>query len=291
MKKIFNFKVILQCILFALLSCACSSLVHAFNSAFIEGVHGKPEFVTNSIFMYSFYEKLSYAIVYVCIGRFIPIKNKVLRGFTYIMLIWASDFMPQLFGLAFADGPIAEAAFSASIAVCDSLVFLITGLLFGILVNVPSEVEYKKCSKSSILKTSLISMVSFPLLVIAGDMILKSIDESFGSRGAIGVSQQQAIPFYLCFYGCFLITGILLPIFYRITLYNTEKAKSAFWFGLYYSIGIWTPVVLIMIVFGTELIPTLVYTILFIAVLLVVTTLNGILLNHFEKTKKEKHNE
>src|SRR5574344_1186210 len=111
MKKRFNIKIVLQCIIFAVICCCCSTALHAFRSAFIEGVHGKPSFVSNALIFYSFYAKLSFAIVYVLVGHLIPVKNKVLRGFIYMALVWGSNFIPQIMGLACADGEIAKEAF------------------------------------------------------------------------------------------------------------------------------------------------------------------------------------
>lgn len=288
MEKKIYLKIILQCIIFALISCACSSGIHAFNSAFIEGVHGKPSFVSNTLFIYSFYTKLSFAIVYVLIGRLIPVKNRFFRSFIYIALIWGSNFMPQIMGLAFADGEIAQEAFSASIVICDSIGYLVDAIILGLIVNVTRDIRHNVCSKSSLLKTSLISMIIFPLLIIIMDTILRTINVNFGGRAAMGVSKEQAISFYIGFYSYFLVTGALLPLFYRLTLYN-DTTKPSLTFGLIYSIGIWTPIVLIMIVFGTEVLPTVIYTIAFMIAFLIITYINANLLNRFEKGKGLNH--
>lgn len=270
--------VMLKCIVFALLSCAVTILSHAYYSAFIEGVHGKPEFVRDNIFIYSLGERLLFAIGYIVLGNKIPIKNSFLRGFTYIMLIWSSNFMPQLMGLAGADGAIAEIAFSVSTVICDSITYVVSGIILGILFKNVPEANKRSCQKASYIKTIAASAITFPLLIIAVDQLINKIYTPFSSVGAIGVSHESQLTFYLYFYSWFIISGALIAVFYRLTEYNEENHLSWFRFAMKYSILIWSPVVLIMIVFGTEIIPTFFYAAVFIFCITVISWINSKLL-------------
>ena len=272
--------VMFKCIVFALLSCAATILSHVYYSAFIEGVHGKPDFVRNAIFVYSIGERLLFVIGYIVLGNKIPIKNSFLRGFTYIMLIWSSNFMPQLMGLAGADGTIAELAFSASTAICDSIAYVVSGIILGILFKDVPEVNKRSCNKASYIKTIAASAIIFPLLIIAADQLINKIYTPFSSIGAIGVSHERQLTFYLYFYSWFIVSGALIAVFYRLTEYNEEKHMSWFRFAMKYSILIWSPVVLIMIVFGTEIIPTLFYAALFIFCITAISWIDSKLLWH-----------
>ena len=267
-------KIGVKCIIFAIIGCSVSMLAHMINSAFIEKVHGKPEFVTMTLFAFSFITKILIAIGYMVLGYKIIIKNSILRAFTYVMLIWLSNFIPQIMGLAGADGPIAANAFSISTVVCDSIGYPIEGLVLGMLFrNIPLQ-KIRRCLKEVYIKGIIISAVGFPLLVIIVEQIIGKIYAPFGSAVALGVSQEKQMSFYITFYSWFILTGALLAVFYRITEYNEESTKGWLKFGLKYAVLLWSPIVLIMIVFGTEVIPTIAYTTIFIICIMIISWLN-----------------
>lgn len=189
MSTIEKLKLLLRCVIFVACSCALSTMLHAFDSAFIQDVHGKPSFVSDNLMFFSVLEKTSFVIAYIILGYQLPIKNHVLRGFTYMMLICISNYLPQVMGLAGADSEIAEVAF-----------------------------------------------------------------------------------------GCFIISGIFIAIFYRMTEYNKASDYGWLLFGLKYSLLIWSPIVLIMIAFGTDILSTVVYTFIFIFCITAISWVNGRLL-------------
>ena len=268
-------KIGVKCIIFAIIGCSVSMLAHMINSAFIEKVHGKPEFVTMTLFIFLFITKILVAIGYIVLGYKIIIENSILRAFTYVMLIWISNFIPQIMGLAGADGPIAANAFSISTVVCDSVAYPIEGLVLGILFrNIPLQ-KKQRCLKKVYTRGSIISAIGYPLLVIIVDQIIGKIYAPFGSAVALGVSQEKQMSFYISFYSWFILTGALLAVFYRITEYNEQNTKGWLKFGLKYAVLLWSPIVLIMIVFGTQVIPTIAYTMIFIICIVAISWVNG----------------
>ena len=92
------------------------------------------------------------------------------------------------------------------------------------------------------------------------------------------VSDGQRGFFYLIFYGCFIVSGIFIAVFYRMTEYNRASSYGWLIFGLKYDLLLWTPIVLIMIIFGTEVLPTVMYSLLFLICILGVSWMNGKLL-------------
>ena len=270
--------VLAKCIIFTIAFSAANSLIHAFNSAFIEGVHGKPSFVSDNLMIFSIVTHLLFAIGYLVLGNQLPIANPTLRGFAYIMLIWISNYLPQVMGLAGADGEIASVAFSTSIVICDSIGYLFGGLLLGLLFRKLPKREKKACSPSSYLKTILLSGIVFPILVIILDQTMTLLHRPFSAIGAVGVSDGQRGLFYLIFYGCFIVSGIFIAVFYRMTEYNRASSYGWLIFGLKYDLLLWTPIVLIMIIFDTEVLPTVMYSLLFLICILGVSWMNGKLL-------------
>lgn len=265
----------LRCIVFAVCSCMISMLCHMINSAFIEKVQGKPEFVSNILFAYSIGEKLLFAVGYLVLGYKIPIKNSILRAFTYIMLIWSSNFIPQIMGLAGADGPIVTEAFSIPIVVCDSITYLISGNMLGILFKDVPEKSIRSCKKGKYIKTVITSALLFPLLVSIVDQLMAKIYAPFSSAAALGVSDERKVTFYMTFYSWFIVSGALIAVFYRVTEYNEESKISWFKFAMKYTLFIWSPVVLIMMVFGTAVLPTVAYAMLFAICITILSLING----------------
>ncbi len=273
-------KLALKCMVFAVVVCFFSMLCHVVDSAFIQDVHGKPEFVKTTLLIYSMGEKVLLAVGYVVLGYKIPLVNNRLRGFTYIMLVWASNFLPQIMGLGGADGPIAAMAFSLSTVVCDSLSYVMAGLLIGELFKKRFIKPRRSCNKVAYSKTIILSAIGFPLLVILGDQIMERLYAPFASAAAMGVSDEKRMSFYITFYSWFVLSGALIAVFYRVTEYNEGDNKGWLRFAIKYIFLLWAPIVLIMIVFGTEIMPTVVYTLLFAIYILVICWVNGKLLDN-----------
>lgn len=258
-------------LLFALVAGVLTGLVHMICSRYILHIHGKPEFMSTALTIYSGCDKILMAVGYYILGRKIPIKNAILRGLSYMGLHWISNFLPQFMGLAFADGAIAQVAFRVSDLVCDSLVMLILGILLGILYRAVPEVKMRRCNNFG--KVIVMSAILFTALVVIADQTMYHICPAFSSAGAIQVSEQARVGFFINFYSWFLLSGAFFAVFYRLTEYNDSRSWVKF--GLKYSLLLWTPVVMIMVLFGTNLITTTVYALVFIVCIMVVCWING----------------
>ncbi len=267
-------EVVWKSLLFAVCAGILTAVTHMLAGRFILHEHGKPEFLSNSLTIYSACDKILMAVGYYILGRKIPFKNSYARSLTYVSLNWISNFFPQFMGLAYADGSVAQVAFRISDLVCDSITMIILGIILGVMYKKPIETGWRECSKKTFIKAVVISMVAFPVLVIAADQGIAFVLPQFCSYNAIQVSESDRVPFLINFYSWFLLSGAFIAVFYRLTEFNDANG-SWFKFALKYSLLLWTPVVMIMVVFGTEFLPTAVYAVLFIVCLTVLCWING----------------
>lgn len=270
-KKILE--VALKSAVFALCAGVLTALIHMLCDKYVLHVHGKPEFLSNSLIIYSACDKILMAIGYYVLGRKIPVKNAIMRSMTYVGLNWISNFVPQFMGLAFADGAIAEKAFRISDLVCDTIVVVLLGVILGILYRKVPDTKLRKCDKHTYRKAIIISTIVFPVLVIAADQLMGFIYPPFSSLNAMQVSEQAKIPFFMNFYSWFFVSGAFIAVFYRVTEYNDNG--SWFLFALKYSLLLWTPVVMIMVLFGTDFIATAAYALVFIICIMILCRINS----------------
>lgn len=276
-----NAKLFAKSILFAVLAALIQITMQILYGIFISGDKGPPNqsfIITISIFSLTTYTLFS--VAYILMGCILPVKNPRLKAFVFIMLIWASGYMPQVMGMAGADGPIAEASFSMKIFLLDSLAYIFQGFLLGIIIKVPAYLEPIQCKNSILIRTSFISGMVFPALMLAFDQIIGYIFPRFGSSEVLQVSDARKMIFYSVFYGFFIVSGMLLPVFYRLTEYNDGQPSGAVRFASIYALCIWTPVVLIMIAFGTDVISTLVFALTSIISIFITCLMNGKLLGN-----------
>jgi hypothetical protein len=271
-----NGKYFLRAVIFAILSALISTPLQVLNSVFILKEQGPPDVsFLIPVGIIGFIMKTLFAFAYVLMGNKLPIRNSQLRAFTFICLIWVSAYLPQVLGMAGADGPVAEVAFNIPILIFDSLSFIIDGILLGLLYKGLSYHPLLPCQKSALIKTMFISAIAFPVTTIIFDFLLGKIYPALYVFNAMQISNEKLTAFYAIFYACFIITGATLPLFYRLTEYNTSKPTSAMRFGIIYSICLWSPIVAIMIAFGTSVLPTLVYVVVFIICIITVSIING----------------
>jgi len=254
----------MKAILFAIISAVIATPLQIFNSIYILHDEAPPNIsFLIPIVIISLLMKTLYAVAYILLGKKIPIRSQRLRAFTFIMIIWISDYLPQVLGLIGADGPIAEVAFNIPILICDSLSYIIDGILLGFLYKNFSCYEIRKCEKSCLIKTMAISAILFPFSVFVFERMLGLLYDPLYAYNAMKVSDTNKSIFSITFYGFLIITGVLLPVIYRLSEYNEKNTVSPFRFGNIYSLCLWSPVVLIMTAFGTDLIPVLIYILIF----------------------------
>lgn len=277
-----NAKNLIKAIVFAVLSAVLSTPLQILNSIYILKEPAPPKLTfLIPVAVIGVIMKTLYAVAYILMGQKLPIKSQRLRAFAFILIIWISDYMPQVLGLVGADGPIAETAFSLPLVACDTLSYIIDGFLLGFLYRDFSYCEKRKCVKAALVKTVLISAITFPLLIFLLEQILGFIYSPLYTFNAMKVSDTKIVSFTVSFYGCFIITGALLPVIYRYTEFNTKNSVSPFRFGAIYSVCLWSPVVLIMVAFGTNIWITLTYVIVFIVCILAVVKMNDRLITKF----------
>ena len=134
-KSKFDLGIILRVTLFVILSSAVSTPLRIFVEAVIEGREEAPEFITVGFLIYAVAAKLVVGFGYIILGYKLPVKNTALRGFTYIMLIFFSSYLPNILGMIGGDGAIIEDSLSAGIVVVDALSYLLDGLILGLLMK------------------------------------------------------------------------------------------------------------------------------------------------------------
>lgn len=274
-------EVALKSLLFALCAGVLTTLTHMLSDIFIFHSHGKPEFVSTSLIIYSACDKILVAIGYYVLGRKIPVKNAILRSMAYVGLNWISNFVPQFMGLAFADGAIAEQAFRISDFVCDTITLVLLGLILGVMYRKVPDIKMRSCDKYTYRKVIAFSTIALPVIVIVADQLMSFIYPPFSSLCALQVSKQAKVPFLLNFYSWFLLSGAFIAVFYRLTEYNDKGSWLKF--ALKYSLLLWTPVVMIMVLFGTELVSTTAYALVFIVCIMILCRINDKILEAGQK--------
>ena len=266
-------EVAIKSVLFALCAGILTTLIHMLSDMYIFHSHGKPETATIALIVYTSFDKALIAVGYYVLGRKIPVKNAILRSMIYVGLNWMSNYLPQIMGLAFADGAIAEKAFSISILACDTIVYIVLSVILGALFREDSLTNLRSCDGHTYGKTVAISAILFPALVVIADRFMSFVFPAFSSSYVIQVSEQARIPFLINFYCWFFLTGAFIAVFYRMTEYNDEGSWLKF--ALKYSLLLWTPVIMIMVLFGTAFIPTTVFALIFLVIIMLISWINS----------------
>lgn len=269
-------QVLLKSLLFAIFTGIIAFFAHYISDRFIFHVHGRPGNEKVLLRIYASFEKFLMAIAFYLLGRKIPVKNPVLKAVVFVGLDWISNYIPQVMGLAFADGVIAEKAFSTSILFCDSLVYMLSGIVLGLIFYEQTETSCISCSAHSFFKAAAVSAFTFPALVAVFDFFMQFAFPAFSSIAVIQVSQELASVFRINFYSWFVVTGGFFTVFYRLTEFNCHGSFA--YFSLIYGLLLWTPVVMFMVLFGTAFFPTLVYSLAFLGIILFVGFLNKLIL-------------
>lgn len=269
------FKSMIQCMIFAVVGIGISTVAMTIYTSVSQGAYGKFDFLGNERMLISFIEKMLIAISFILLGTRLPVKNPSMRGIVFIFFIWISDYFVQIMGLAGTNGRIAQQMFHISMVATDSIVYILEGIFLGIIIKEERYEPMRRIQSGKMIKISLLGAFIFPCMVLIVDQLFTAIDTRLGARGIMGVPWQEALHFYLIFYSVFIITGAVLPAFYRLTLFNSSKKYAPFRFGLIYGICIWMPVTLIMISFGAKYIPTLIYAGTFIIIHLIYAQIYG----------------
>ena len=177
-KDRFDSCVILRLLLFVLIPNLITTPLRIFVEAVIEGKEGAPAFVTVPFIIYGICAELVVGLGYLVIGYKLPIKNTVLRGFAYIMLILISSYIPNILAMLGGDGKIIEESLSMGILVVDVISYSLKGLVLGLLMknyDVKNPDEIEQITNTRFIICSIIYGVLFAALNYLTDIILYRI--------------------------------------------------------------------------------------------------------------------
>lgn len=229
-------------------------------ASILQGQHGAPSFVTPAFSAYALLTQLLLLGAYILIGYQIPVKNKILRGLIFTLLFWASDYMAQILGMFGAkSGILSEDALSFNTILMDSIGYFIGGILMGALLSFKEAGPKRDCIRKQFLISSVVSMFVFSGVLFALEMLIGKINPEFMCYAAFAVNRKNIISFYIVFYIFQAISGLLFPVFYRYTEFNSSYNRRWLRFASVYGFMLWSPVAIIVAFFGVALPVTLVF--------------------------------
>ena len=167
---------VFRLLLFVLIPNLFTTPLRIFVEAVIEGKEGAPAFVTVPFIIYGICAEL------VVIGYKLPIKNTVLRGFAYIMLILISSYIPNILAMLGGDGKIIEESLSMGILVVDVISYSLKGLVLGLLMknyDVKNPDEIEQITNTRFIICSIIYGVLFAALNYLTDIAAGAVNSSW----------------------------------------------------------------------------------------------------------------
>lgn len=271
-KDSFDLGIIPRLILFVLLPNLVTTPLRTFVEAVIEGMKEAPAFVTVPFIIYGICAEFIVGLGYVIIGYKLPVKNTVLRGFTYIMLILVSSYLPNILAMLGGDGKIIEDSLTPGIIIVDIVSYTLKGLVLGLLMknyDIKNTNETPKPTNTNFLVCSIINGVLFAGLNYITDIIAGAVNSSWRLCSILGVSTNREASFYIVFTIFMFIAGLLLPIWNRYCLPKDASISASIVFSLEISLFVWLPNVLIMAFFGTPFLLTMAYGVAYIFMILI----------------------
>lgn len=247
----------------------------------LEGAHGAPSFVTPSFTLYGIFTKLLFVFAYLLLQRYIPIKNRFLKSFTFVFFFWAADYLPQVLGMFGAYSPVIDpVAVSVHAIIVDSIGYVITALLLVLLLTTGNFNERKACTRKQFILASLSSLLLFPLIIIIGELLVGYFAPSMTCASCFGIRKADVLSFYIVFYLFQGVSGLLFVPFYRFTQYNSPHSNNWLNFASINGIMLWTPLVIIMLFFGTPTIPTISFAVIMLIAIYIDTYAFAKILEH-----------
>ena len=279
-KDRFDLGMIPRLLLFILLPNIVTTPLRIFVEAVIDGMEKAPDFVTVPFLIYGVIAELVVGSGYFIIGYKLPVKNRVLRGFSYIMLILASSYLPNILAMLGGDGKIIEESLTPGIVVTDVISYTLKGLVLGFLMRnyeVRNDTPSRSISKSAMVLISLINGIIFSLLNFLTDAAAGAVDNSWRLNSILAVTSSHEKSFYMVFTAFMFMAGILLTIWFRYCLPEKAGIAGMILFALKLSAIVWLPNVLIMAFFGTSFIKTFAYGIAYMLMFVICTLIYGII--------------
>ena len=65
----------------------------------IRGEGGAPDFVTPSFVTFGAVRELLFVLAFVLLSRYLPIKNRIVKGLIFVFLFWTTDYLPQIMAM------------------------------------------------------------------------------------------------------------------------------------------------------------------------------------------------
>lgn len=257
-----TFNRVFRLLLFVLIPNLVTTPLRIFVEAVIEGKEGAPAFVTIPFIVYGICAELVVGLGYLIIGYKLPIKNTFLRGFSYIMLILISSYLPNILAMLGGDGEIIEESLTLGIIVVDIISYSLKGLVLGLLMknyDVKNPDEIDQLPNAVFIIFSIISGVLFAALNFLTDIAAGAVNNSWRLCSILGVSSERETLFYIVFTLFMFIAGVLLPLWNRYCLPKKASISASIIFSLEVSLFVWLPNVLIMAFFGTPVMLTIAY--------------------------------
>ena len=260
-------KHIIGLILFLLIPNLVTTPLRIFVEAVIYNKKEAPAFISAGFIIYSFIVEIIFYIGYFVLGRKLPIKNTVLRGFAYIMLILFSSYLPNILAMTGGDGQIISDSLSIGIIVVDIISYTIKGLVLGLVNNndyIDKPEDISPITGFRFITACLVNGVLFAALNYLFDMGIGAIDRSWKLSSLLGVSSQRETAFYIIFILFMFVAGFIIVLWFRYNLPAGTLISGTVLFGLKLSVITWLPNVLIMAFFGTPFVKTFTYGVVYI---------------------------
>ena len=261
-KDRFDLSVLLRLGLFVLLPNLITTPLRLLVEAVIEGKSEAPAFITVPFLIYGFCAEFVVGFGYLVIGYKLPIKNTILRGLVYIMLILFSSYLPNILAMMGGDGEIIEESLTVGIVLVDVISYTLKGLILGLLMknyDVKNPDKIKKITNSRFIIFSFVNGALFAALNFLTDLLAGACSSSWRLSSILGVTPASEKSFYTIFTIFMFIAGALRQIWNRHCLPEKTSISSSIIFSLEISVFVWLPNVLIMAFFGTPFLLTMAY--------------------------------
>ena len=277
-KDRFSLGVIPRLLLFVLLPNIVTTPLRIFVEFVIDGMKEAPAFVTVPFLIYGVCAELIVGFGYIIIGYKLPVKNRILRGFAYIMLILASSYLPNILAMLGGDGKIIEESLTVGIVVVDVISYTVKGLVLGFLMknyDVGNNYPSRSISNSVMVLASVINGMVFALLNCVVDVVAAALNNSWCLCSILGVSPAREKLFYIVFIAFMFLAGVLMTVWFRYCLPEKAGILERIVFALKLSAIVWLPNVLIMSFFGTSFVKTFAYGIAYVIMFIICTLVYG----------------
>jgi hypothetical protein len=200
-----------------------------------------------------------FTIAYLLGGDKLSIDGSVGRAFVFGMFIYFSNYLPQSMGLIGAGGDERLMSFNATDAIFDFFSYIVTFAFTGWIFKSETNTQ-TRVPKQQIVKALLIGGILFPVLMVVITQGVGFLFPTQSIASVLRIAPEFIWRFYCSFYLLFIVTGILVPLFYYLSAFNKDTAHKELGFALKYALLIWAPIVFAMAAFGVDVFPCIVFS-------------------------------